>query len=137
MICFSSASNRLYFTLLCIGIAFNPNRTLSTLARPRVGLGSLPANRHPSPVKNPPVTVDLLQALHVRLYFTAQVTFDQNPIAVYNMNDLAKLLIAKFACADIRIDFRLLENLPGSRWANAINVRKRCLNTLFIWDFYS
>lgn len=80
------------------------------------------------------VAVDLLEALQIDLDVPAEITFDDVVVRLDVGNNGTQLLIGELTRAHVGIDIELLQNLFGEAWANAIDVRKRSFDALFVWN---
>src|SRR5438105_10413912 len=72
-----------------------------TLARARVGLGSLPAHRQAPLVAHAPVALDVTQARDVLLHLAAKGPFDRI-FTVQNPGQPADLIVRQFLSAPLR-----------------------------------
>jgi hypothetical protein len=80
------------------------------------------------------VAIDLLETLQIDLQFPAEVTFDNVVVRLNVGDDGTQLFVGQFTGAGIRIDINLLQDLFSKAWADAIDVRKRSFDALFVWN---
>lgn len=120
-----------------LGLAHDTDGLALALAGAGIGGGALTANGQPFAVANAPVTVDRPQTLEVALQFATQVTFDHDIRGVDRLTDGAQLIFSELTSAQVRVDTRLLQQTPGGHRADAVNVRERRFDALFVGNFYS
>src|SRR4051794_34676746 len=82
-----------------------------TLARARVGLRALSADRQTAQVADAPITFDPLQALQVHADLTAKVALDHILTVLNRVNDLRKLLLSEILGANRRINIGLGQDI--------------------------
>ena len=128
-------SEGLNFALLRVRIASHTDRPLAAAAASaRVGLGTLAPGGKTFPVANAPVAVHLLEALEICLEHSAKITLDHNAFCTDNVSQLCQLLIREFPSAGVWIDPSQLQNALTCHRTNAVNIGKRCFDTLLIGD---
>ncbi len=113
----------------CVFVSLNANGFAGTFAGARVGGGALAPDGEPATVTQPAVAVDRLEAFEVGLKFAPQVALDDDFALVNSVDDGTELLLGKVFRANVGVNVRSFQNLASRRWPNAINVRKRCLDT--------
>jgi len=75
-------------------------------------------------------------ALDICLDFTAKVTFDSD-ILINPSTKFVHFFVGEVANASVGTDAKIGTHPLSSRFADAKNVGKRNLQTLFAWDVYS
>src|ERR1700749_4763539 len=102
---------------------------LRTLARARVGLRVLTANRKPATVAQASIAADLLKALDVLRTLSPQVALDDD-LRVDQLAQLDDLLLSQVANLAIRLDPDLREEMVGRRPPNPVDVCETALDPL-------
>src|SRR5687767_11940399 len=100
------------------------DRTAASLARARVGVGALSADRQPLAVAQTAVAAESHQALDVHGHFAAQIALDL-VVAVDHFADAADLVLGQLMHALVERQPRLAHDLMGSGEADAVNILQR------------
>src|SRR5262245_32522172 len=107
------------------------------LARPLagagVGLGPLAAHRQPLAVAGAAVAVDVAQARDVLLHLPAQRALD-GVLAVEDAHQPADLVVGQFLGLALRVEPRLVAQLPRRRRADPVEVAQRNVRRLVARD---
>src|SRR5262249_10366798 len=103
-----------------------------TLAGTGVGLCALSANRQALAVTDAPVTVDAHEAFEVHRYLAAQVALDDELVLRDAAGDLGELFVGQILGTDAGVHLRLLQNLDGTRWSDAVEIAKRDLDAFVV-----
>src|SRR4051794_5320966 len=102
---------------------------LRALARARVGLGVLAADRQAAAMAEAAIAADLHQALDVLRALAAQVALDRQ-VAIDGVAQLADLVLGEVADVGVRGDAHLGQQLVGGRAADPVDVGEADLDTL-------
>src|SRR4051794_28207982 len=108
-----------------------------TLARARVCLRTLTANRQAAQMANATIALDALEPLEIHTDFAAEVAFNHVLTILDGMHDLRELRFGKVLGADRAVDIRAFEDLERVRRADAVNVTQRDIDALIRGNFYS
>src|SRR4051812_3965575 len=103
--------------------------SLGALARARVRLGVLAADRQAAAMAQAPVAADLHETLDVLRALAAQVALD-GEVAVDGVAQLADLVLGEVADVGVRRDPDLGQQLVRGRAADAVDVREADLDAL-------
>ena len=85
----------------------------------------------------PTITTDTLETFHIAGYGSTEITLHQTLPIQDNFADVAQFLFAKFLGSDIRIDAGFFEYAFRERAPYPINIAKRILDFLSVWNIYS
>ena len=83
------------------------------------------------------IAIDRLQALQISLNVATKIAFDFDFVVGDRVDDLVNLLRREFVGAQVRIDVRLLKNLPRGAESDSVNVSQRRFDSLVRWNFNS
>ena len=80
------------------------------------------------------VAVDTEEALHVSLLLTAKVAFADDLHGLDGLNDLGHLVVGQLSCTDVGVDIGSSKDFAAKRKTDAIDVRQRVFDLLFVGD---
>src|SRR5258705_8560097 len=112
------------------------NRLGRTLARTRVGVGTLTAHRQAATMTQAAIAAEVHQTLDVDADFTAKIALDQI-VAVDDFADLQHFLVAELADPALGRDLDLLDDLGRVLLADAMDVLERDQHALVGWDIHA
>src|SRR5438105_8550824 len=99
------------------------------LARSRVRMGALPADRQSLPVPDAPIAPDVHEALDVHRDLAAKVAFHLE-LALDDLADARGLVLVPGPHPLVGVDGGALQHAPGRRLADAVDVREGHLTAL-------
>src|SRR3954453_4546372 len=107
-----------------------------TLARTRIGVGTLAAHRQAAAMAQAAIAAEVHQTLDVDADFTAKIALDQI-VAVDDFADLQNFLVAELADPTLRRDLHLLDDLGRVLLADAMDVLERDQHALVGRDIHA
>src|SRR5207237_1649460 len=104
-----------------------------TLARTRIGVRALAANRQTAAVTHSAVAVDLHQPLDVEAGVLAEIALDLSFVRDH-LTNLANVILGKVFHPDVAIHGRLLKDVRRPRTADAEDIRQSDFDPLVEWQ---
>src|SRR5690348_837268 len=95
-----------------------------TLARARIGVGTLAAHRQAAAMTQAAIAAEVHQPLDVDAGLAAKIALD-DIVAVDHFADLQHLSVAELADATIQRDLHFLHDVPGALFADPMDVLER------------
>lgn len=122
---------------LRVRIALHTDGLPRTFTRAGVGLSSLSPNGESAQVTNAAIAFDALKPLQVEADLTTQVALDHVLAILDGMNDLRQLLFGEIFGPNARVNPRTLQDLHRIGRTYPVNVPKRDVDPLVIWNVNS
>lgn len=122
---------------LGVRIALNADSLTRTFACACIRLRALTTNGEATAMPDSAIAVNGGQPLEMRLLLATKVTFSDEFHGLDHLNDHSDLLVREFARSDVRIDIASGEDFSTEGKTDAINIRQRVFDLLFVGDIDS